>query len=65
MSKFLIDKLNTFEHYDFDENNKYIFNANISDANVGEFLEIIHLLDSKFVDYHILDNFNISLLGKR
>lgn len=65
MSKFLIDQLNTFEHYDFDENNKHISTSHMSDADVSEFLEIIHLLDSKFVDYHILDNFSITLLGKR
>ncbi len=65
MSKFLIDQLNNFEHYDFDEQNRNITNANISDSDVSEFLEIIHLLDSKFVDYNILNNFNIAILGKK
>ncbi len=65
MSKFLMEQLNSFEHYSFDEQNKNITNSNLSESDVGEFLEIIHLLDSKFVDYNILNNFNIAILGKK
>ncbi len=65
MNKFLIDKLSTLKHYKFDSNNKNISNLNSSDADINEFFEIIHLLDSKFVNYTILNNFNISILGKR
>jgi len=65
MSKILIEQLNSFENFDFDEYSKSITNANILQSDVGEFLEIIHLLDSKFVDYNILNNFNISILSKK
>ncbi len=65
MSNFLIDELNSFEHYNLDVNRRQISSRKMSDADVSEFLEIIHLLDSKFVDYNILDNFNITILGKK
>jgi len=65
MSKFLMEQLNSFEHYSFDESSKNITNVNLTNSDVGEFLEIIHLLDSKFVEYNILHNFNIAILNKR
>ncbi len=65
MSKFLLEQLNSFEHYQFDECSRNITNVHINDSDVGEFLEIIHLLDSKFVEYNILHNFNIAILNKR
>ena len=65
MSKFLINQLNSFKNYNFDESSKNITNVNMSDSDVNEFLEIIHLLDSKFIDYNILNNFNISISIKR
>jgi len=65
MSKFLIDQLGNFEHYNYDKYSKNITNNNMLDSNVSEFLEIIHLLDSEFVDYNILNNFSITILGKR
>ncbi len=65
MSTILINKLRNFENYNFDECSKNITNANIPDSDVSEFLEIIHLLDSEFVDYNILNNFSITILGKR
>jgi len=65
MSKFLLEQLNSFEHYQFDESSRNITNVHINDSDVGEFLEIIHLLDSKFVEYNILHNFNIAILNKR
>ena len=65
MSKILINKLNTFKHYKFDENSNNIMNLNKTDADVNEFFEIIHFLDSKFMNYNISNNFNISILGKR
>jgi len=65
MSKILIEQLCSFKHYHFEENGKYITNANLADSNVNEFLEIIHLLDSQFIEYNILNDFNISILSKR
>jgi len=65
MSKILIEKLSGFKHYKFDDNNRNITNLNKTDANINEFFEIIHLLDSKFVNYTLSNNFDISILGKR
>ena len=65
MSTTLIKKLRNFENYSFDECSKNIINANIVDSDISEFLEIIHLLDSEFVEYNILNNFSIAILGKR
>ncbi|NQY94440.1 MAG: hypothetical protein HRT43_09765 [Campylobacteraceae bacterium] len=65
MSKILMEQLNSFEHYRFDESSRNITNVNMTDSDVGEFLEIIYLLDSKFMEYNILHNFNIAILNKR
>lgn len=65
MSNILINKLNDFKNYEYDQTNKNIINLNKSNADVNEFFEIIHLLDSKFVNYSILNDFNIDILSKR
>ncbi len=65
MSTILINKLRSFENYNFDECSKNITNTNIPDSDISEFLEIIHLLDSEFINYNILNNFSISILRKR
>lgn len=64
MSKNLINKLSGFEHYSFDFSNKNINTINISNPHINEFLEIIYILDSKFINYEILNDFNISILEK-
>ena len=65
MSKYFMEQLNSFEHYNFDESSKNITNVSLGDSDVSDFLEIIHLLDSKFIEYNILHNFNIRILNKR
>ena len=65
MSTILVKKLKSFKGYNFNEHSKNITNTNITDSDVTEFLEIIHLLDCEFVNYNILNNFSITILGKR
>ena len=62
MSKILTEQLNNFKNYNYDENSKNIINKNNHSGDVNEFLEIIHLLDTRFIEYDILNNFNISIL---
>ncbi len=65
MSTVLVKKLKSFEGYTFNEHSQNITNKNIIDSDVCEFLEIIHLLDCEFVNYNILNNFSITILGKK
>lgn len=66
MSEKIIEKLSSFANYRYECDTKRVINLKSSlDADLDEFLEIAHLLDSNFIKYKFTTNIDIRILGKR
>jgi len=66
MSQKLIDEINKFSSFRFDETTKRIRNTKSENmANIEEFLEIAYILDNHHIRYEIGNNCNFTIIGKR
>lgn len=66
MSLKIINEINKFSSYKFDENNYKVINTRTQDtANLDEFLEIAHILDTNRINYIMGNNFSIKVLERR
>ncbi len=66
MSDIIIDKLNGFRNYRYEATTNRVVNLKgASNADLDEFLEIAHLLDSNFIKYKFTTNIDIRILGKK
>lgn len=66
MSELLINEMNRFKNYKYEPITKRVVNLRgSSNADLDEFLEIAHLLDSNFIKYKFTTNIDIRILGKR
>lgn len=66
MSEMIINEINRFNNYRYEPNSKRVINLKgVANADLDEFLEIAHLLDSNFIKYKFTTNIDIRILGKR
>lgn len=66
MSQHLINTINSFHNYKYDQHTKSVMNLRTSTtADIDEFLEISYILDSNYIKYKMTTNFDIRILGKR
>ncbi len=66
MSDVIISKLNEFRNYRYEATTNRVVNLKgASNADLDEFLEIAHLLDSNFIKYKFTTNIDIRILGKK
>lgn len=63
MAKHLIEKINNFNNYKFDEQKNRVINLrNLQETDIDEFLDIQHLLDCNRVTYYFERNFEIKII---
>ncbi|WP_024953908.1 hypothetical protein [Sulfurospirillum arcachonense] len=63
MAKHIIEKINNFSNYKFDEQRSKVVNLKNSDeTNIDEFLDIQYLLDCNRVRYYFEKNFEIQII---
>ena len=66
MSEIIINKLSDFRNYRYEASTNRVVNLKgASNADLDEFLEIAHLLDSNFIKYKFTTNIDIRILGKK
>ena len=66
MSLKIINEINKFSSYKFDESDYKIVNTRTQDmADIDEFLEIVHILDNHHVQFIMGKNYSIKILGRR
>ncbi len=66
MSLKIIDEINKFSSYRFDENDYKVVNTRTQDmADIDEFLEIVHILDNHHIQFIMGKNYSIKIIGKR
>ena len=66
MSLKIINEINKFSSYRFDESDYKIVNTRTQDmADIDEFLEIVHILDNHHVQFIMGKNYSIKILGRR
>jgi hypothetical protein len=66
MSQKLIDEINKFSSFRFDENNHQVVNTRTKDmADIDELLAITYILDTHRISYIMSHNFSLNVLGKR
>lgn len=66
MSDFIVDKLSGFKNYRYEPMTRRVVNLKGNlDADLEEFLEIAHILDSNSIKYKFTTNIDIRILGKR
>lgn len=66
MSEIIINKLSDFRNYKYEASTNRVVNLKgASNADLDEFLEIAHLLDSNFIKYKFTTNIDIRILGKK
>ena len=66
MSEIIISKLSDFRNYRYEASTNRVVNLKgASNADLDEFLEIAHLLDSNFIKYKFTTNIDIRILGKK
>lgn len=64
MGQHVIEALNGFETFKYDQNTKRVVNQKFKeDTNIDEFLTIQHLLDNFRVRYRFDKNFDIQVLS--
>ena len=65
MSEMIVNELNSFSSYRYEENTKRIVNLKgVMNADMDEFLAIAHLLDTNYIKYKFTTNIDIRILGK-
>jgi len=65
MSEMIVNELNSFNSYRYEENTKRIVNLKgAMNADMDEFLAIAHLLDTNYIKYKFTTNIDIRILGK-
>lgn len=63
MSEIVIDELNRFKNYRYEPNTRRVVNLKgITNADLEEFLEIAHILDSNYIKYKFTTNIDIRIL---
>lgn len=66
MAQHLINTINSFQNYKYDQHTKSVRNLKSStNADIEEFLEISYILDSNYIKYKMTSNFDIRIIGKR
>ena len=66
MSEIIVNELQSFSSYKYEADTNRVVNLKgISNANLDEFLQIAHLLDSNRIKYKFTTNIDIRILGKR
>jgi len=66
MSLKIINEINKFSSYKFDESDYKIVNTRTQDmADIDEFLEIVHILDNHHVQFIMGKNYSIKILGRK
>lgn len=64
MAENIIDEINNFATFKFDNNTRRIVNMRFQEeTNIDEFLSIQHLLDTNKVVYRFDKNFDIQLIS--
>ncbi len=63
MSQKIIDSINSFTTFKYDQHTKSVRNMQkASEANVDEFLSIMYILDSNLIQYKTTTNFDIRII---
>lgn len=63
MCKSVVNKLNSFQNYKFDDKKKKVINLkNINNVDLDEFLEITYILDTNLVNYEMTREFEINII---
>lgn len=66
MSEIIVNELANFNNYKYEAATNRVVNLkDISNADLDEFLQIAHLLDSNRIKYKFTTNIDIRILGKR
>lgn len=66
MSQNLKEQISQFSSFRFDEETNMVLNQNtLAYADVDQFLEIMFILDSNFVKYHMTRTYDLKILGRR
>jgi hypothetical protein len=66
MSFKIIEEINKFSSFRFDENNYQVVNTRTKDmADIDELLAITYILDMHRISYIMSHNFSLNVLGKR
>lgn len=66
MSEMIISEINSFSSYKYEPMTKRVVNLNgVTNADLDEFLEIAHLLDSNHIKYKFTTNIDIRILGRK
>lgn len=65
MAEGIINEINNFQTFKFDNNTNRIINMRFQeDTNIDEFLSIQHILDMNKVVYRFDKNFDIQVISK-
>ncbi len=66
MSEIIVNELSSFNNYRYEANTNRVVNLKgISNADLDEFLQIAHLLDTNRIKYKFTTNIDIRILGKK
>lgn len=66
MSVKLVEEINKFSSFRFDKDSNIILNTKgVAKADIEQFLELSHLLDSNFISYEMTTTFDLKIIGKR
>ena len=64
MSEIIVNELDSFNNYKYDASTKRVVNLKgVSNADIDEFLEIAHILDSNSIKYKFTTNIDIRIIG--
>ncbi len=66
MSEMIVNELSSFNNYRYEADTNRVVNLKgISNADLDEFLQIAHLLDTNRIKYKFTTNIDIRILGKK
>ena len=66
MSRKIIEEINKFSSYKFDENNYQVINTRTKDmVDIVELLAITYMLDTHRIQYIMAHNFGLNIMRKR
>lgn len=66
MNRIILEQISRFDSFRFDEQSNSILNQNsVAKADIDQFLEIAHILDSNFISYDMTRTYDLKILGKR
>ena len=66
MSELVINELSNFSNYKYEAGTNRVINLKgISNADLDEFLQIAHLLDTNRIKYKFTTNIDIRILSKK